>query len=76
MSKQVPKKIKTEVSTKDVKIIEAGATEVRSHFQEIVDSVHYKKQPVIISKHRKPWVIIQPLDEKNEAAEEVIVKKS
>ena len=40
-----------------------STAEVRQHFQEVVDSVHYTKAPIIVSKNRKPWVMIQPLPE-------------
>ena len=40
-----------------------STSEVRQHFQDIVDHVHYTKTPLIISKNRKPWVMIQPLPE-------------
>ena len=40
-----------------------STAEVRKHFQEVMDHVHYTKIPIIISKNRKPWVMIQPLPE-------------
>jgi len=40
-----------------------STAEVRKNFQEVVDHVHYTKIPVIVSKNRKPWVMIQPLPE-------------
>jgi len=40
-----------------------STAEVRKHFQEVVDHVHYTKIPVIITKNRKPWVMVQPLPE-------------
>ena len=40
-----------------------STAEVRKHFQEVMDHVHYTKIPIIISKNRKPWVMVQPLPE-------------
>jgi prevent-host-death family protein len=40
-----------------------STAEVRQHFQEVMDHVHYTKIPIIISKNRKPWVMVQPLPE-------------
>ena len=45
----------------DMKI--KSTAEVRKHFQEVMDHVHYTKIPIIISKNRKPWVMVQPLPE-------------
>ena len=43
------------------------ATIVRNNFQDILDEVHYKKEPIIITKRNKPWAIITALpDKKNE----------
>lgn len=42
-----------------------STAEVRKHFQEVMDNVHYTKVPIIISKNRKPWVIVQPLPEED-----------
>lgn len=41
------------------------ATIVRNNFQDVIDEVHYKKEPIIITKRNKPWAIIQALPEKN-----------
>ena len=49
------------VITEDVKV--SQATEVRSNFQEVIDNVHYTKEALIISKHKKPWVKIIPIGE-------------
>ena len=38
-----------------------STADVRKNFQEVVDHVHYTKIPVIITKNRKPWVMVQPL---------------
>ena len=38
-----------------------STAEVRKNFQEVVDHVHYTKIPIIITKNRKPWVMVQPL---------------
>lgn len=38
-------------------------TEVRSNFQEVIDAVHYTKEPVVIAKRKKAWVLIKPLPE-------------
>lgn len=40
-----------------------STAEVRKNFQDIIDHVHYTKIPIIISKNRKPWVMVQPLPE-------------
>lgn len=49
-----------------------STAEVRRHFQEVMDSVHYTKVPVIISKNRKPWVMIQPLPEDDKELQKVV----
>jgi len=54
------------------KLEQAGATEVRKKFQEVIDKVHYTKEPIIISKHGKPWVMIKALEESNKKAKKVI----
>lgn len=47
-------------------------SEVRKHFQEVIDHVHYTKIPMVISKNKKPWVMIQPLPEDSELLQGVI----
>ena len=37
------------------------ATDVRNRLQDVLDRVHYTKEPVIITKREKPWVVIHPL---------------
>ena len=51
------------VVTEEVNVMQA--TEVRANFQDIIDRVHYTKDALIISKHKKPWVIISPLAEED-----------
>lgn len=50
----------------------AKATEVRQNFQEIIDKVHYTGEGMVISKHGKPWVLIQPLSEKDDRAKDLV----
>lgn len=52
-----------------------STAEVRKHFQEVMDHVHYTKIPVIISKNRKPWVMVQPLPEEDVELKKLIEKK-
>jgi prevent-host-death family protein len=40
------------------------SSQARAKFQDIVDSVHYTKKPIMISKNGKPWVVIQALSDK------------
>jgi len=49
------------VTTENIRVRQA--TEVRSKFQEVIDNVHYTKEALIISKHKKPWVKIIPISE-------------
>jgi len=37
------------------------ATDVRNRLQDVLDRVHYTREPVIITKREKPWVVIHPL---------------
>ncbi len=48
------------------------ATDIRNHFQDTIDSVHYTKTPVVITKRNKPWAMIVPLPEAQSAATEII----
>lgn len=67
MQKKDLKKIfqeKTGKVTQNFKKI--NATNVRQNFQEVIDKIHYTKEAIIISKHGKPWVVIQPLEEKDQ----------
>lgn len=52
-----------------------STSEVRAHFQDVVDHVHYTKIPLIVSKNRKPWVIIQPLPEEDPDLQGIINEK-
>jgi prevent-host-death family protein len=38
-----------------------SSADFRRNFQDVIDHVHYTKVPVIISKNRKPWVMVQTL---------------
>lgn len=49
-----------------------SASEVRRHFQEVIDHVHYTKTPMIISKNKKAWVLIQPLPEDDKQLAKII----
>lgn len=51
----------TKIISKNIK--QKQATIVRQNFQEVIDQVHYTKEPLLITKHNKPWVIIQALDD-------------
>lgn len=50
-------------------------SEVRAQFQDMVDHVHYTKTPLIITKNRKPWVMIEPLPEEDHELEKLIKEK-
>ncbi len=49
-------------------------SEFRANFQDMVDHVHYTKVPLIISKNRKPWVMVQPLPEGDKDLQDIIKK--
>lgn len=49
-------------------------SEVRKHFQEVIDHVHYTKIPMIISKNNKPWVMIQALPEDDNELQEIVTE--
>ena len=49
-----------------------STAEARKHFQEVVDHVHYTKIPIIITKNRKPWVMVQPLPEDDAGLQELV----
>ena len=49
-------------------------SEVRKHFQEVIDHVHYTKIPMIISKNNKPWVMIQGLPDDDSLLQELVDK--
>lgn len=46
-----------------------NATEVRNNFQDVVDHVHYTTEPAIVTRRNKPWVMIVPLPDDDEAYE-------
>jgi len=52
------------------------ATEARANFQEIIDTVHYTKEPMILSKRNRPWVMIVPLKEEDDEMKEIIENKT
>jgi len=52
-----------------------STAEVRQNFQEVVDHVHYTKIPVIITKNRKPWVMVQPLPDDDTDLQNLINSK-
>lgn len=38
-------------------------TDLRKELQDVLDSVYYKEEPIVIYKRNKPWVVIRPLNE-------------
>lgn len=40
------------------------ASQARTVFQDIIDSVYYKEDDIVITKRGKPWVAIRPLTDK------------
>lgn len=56
--------MKTKVASTGVK--KKQATKVRQNFQEVIDQVHYTRESLLITKHNKPWVMIQALEEGQE----------
>lgn len=42
-----------------------STTNVRNNFQDVVNEVHYTKEPVLIVKRSKPWALIKPLPEED-----------
>lgn len=52
-----------------------STAEVRKNFQDVMDHVHYTKIPIVISKNRKPWVMIQPLPEDDSDLQKLIDAK-
>lgn len=52
-----------------------STAEVRKNFQDVMDHVHYTKIPIIISKNRKPWVMVQPLPEDDTELNALIKEK-
>lgn len=53
--------MKIKASSKGIR--QKQATQVRQNFQEAIDQVHYTKESLLITKHNKPWVMIQSLGE-------------
>jgi len=53
--------MKTKLISKRVR--QKQATQVRQNFQEVIDQVHYTRESLLITKHNKPWVMIQSLSE-------------
>lgn len=51
------------------------ATKARNNFQEIIDKVHYTHEPVVISKHGKPWVMVQSLPEEDKELKDITKNK-
>ena len=52
-----------------------STAEVRKNFQEVIDHVHYTKIPIIISKNRKPWVMVQSLPEDDAELQKLVDDK-
>ena len=51
------------------------ATVARNNFQALVDKIHFSREPIVVTKHNKPWVIIQPLSKKDKKLEKLFEKK-
>lgn len=51
-----------------------SATEARQSFQELLDSVYYKEESVIIVRRNKPRVMISPLPKDDKAIQKAIEK--
>lgn len=49
-----------------------SATEVRQNFQEVIDSVYYREEAVIVSRRNKPRVIINPLPKDDKKVDKAI----
>lgn len=58
------------ITNKSMKI--ESASEVRKHFQETIDHVHYTKAPVVVTKNNKPWIMIQALPEDDKDMQKLI----
>lgn len=52
-----------------------STAEVRKNFQDVIDHVHYTKIPIIISKNRKPWVMVQPLPQDDSELQQLVEEK-
>ena len=50
------------------------ASEARQNFQDVIDSVYYKHDPIIIMKRKKPWVVVQPMNSLDEKAIQKVKK--
>lgn len=48
------------------------ATEARQNFQEIIDSVYYRNESVIIVRRNKPRVVISPLPKDDKKIDKAI----
>lgn len=51
-------------------IRQVTASQARQNFQDLIDSVFYTKQPALIVKRGKPWVLIQPLEQSTDAGKD------
>ena len=51
-----------------------NATEVRNNFQDTVDFVHYTKEPIVVTRRNKPWVMIVHLPEDQTAIDKALEK--
>lgn len=51
-----------------------SVSELRNKLQEVIDQVHYQKTPVLVSKNRKPWVIIQSVPENDPDLKDLVNK--
>jgi len=47
-------------------------SDVRQSLQEVLDSVYYKEESIIVTKSNKPRVIISPLPKDDKKIEEAI----
>lgn len=49
-----------------------SATAARQNFQEVIDSVYYREEPVIITRRKKPRVMINPLPKDDKKIQKAI----
>jgi len=50
------------------------ASEARQNFQDVIDSVFYKHDPIVIMKRKKPWVVVQPVESLDEKTQKKIIE--
>lgn len=52
-----------------------SVSELRTHLQESLDTVHYTKTPLLVSKNGKPWAMIQSLPEDDKDLQRMLKEK-